>query len=190
MGLDFRLPNITGTTEREQIAQIRSYLYQLAPYMQWAFATIEKLSAEDKKFDPQQNIPTNITKVAADYVTAVDIKNIDDNDTSKGFWKYRKWRSGSVDLSGFVKITPESEEALGALGDLYCSQVINVEIPFEVLNLQFAVSPTCDNCFVGGCNNVDGSKQISFKLYSFTDFATLGNNAVFVHIVASGKIKK
>lgn len=35
MSVDFRLPNITGT-DREQLAQIRSYLYQFVPQLQWA----------------------------------------------------------------------------------------------------------------------------------------------------------
>lgn len=37
MGATIRLPNITGGTEREQLAQIKSYLSQLAQYLQWAF---------------------------------------------------------------------------------------------------------------------------------------------------------
>ena len=41
MGLDLRLPNITGVTEREQLSQIKSYLYQLAQQLQWALSTVE-----------------------------------------------------------------------------------------------------------------------------------------------------
>ena len=41
MSLDIRLPNITGTTETEQLQQIRSYLYQLAPQLNWALSTLE-----------------------------------------------------------------------------------------------------------------------------------------------------
>lgn len=41
MGLDLRMPNINGATEREQLAQIRSYLYQFVPQLQWALSTIE-----------------------------------------------------------------------------------------------------------------------------------------------------
>ena len=36
MGIDLRMPSITGATEREQLAQIRSYLYQIIPQLQWA----------------------------------------------------------------------------------------------------------------------------------------------------------
>ncbi len=40
MGIELRLPNITGT-EQEQLAQIRSYLYQFIPQLQWALNTME-----------------------------------------------------------------------------------------------------------------------------------------------------
>jgi hypothetical protein len=33
---DIRLPNISGTTEREQLAQIRTYLFGLAEQLRWA----------------------------------------------------------------------------------------------------------------------------------------------------------
>ena len=41
MSIDIRLPNINGTTEKEQLVQIRSYLYQFAEQMNWAMKTIE-----------------------------------------------------------------------------------------------------------------------------------------------------
>lgn len=44
MNIDIRLPNITGVTEKEQLQQIRSYLYQLAPQLSWALSTLESSS--------------------------------------------------------------------------------------------------------------------------------------------------
>lgn len=41
MSIDIRLPNITGKTEKEQISQMRSYLYQFAEQLQWALKNIE-----------------------------------------------------------------------------------------------------------------------------------------------------
>ena len=37
MGLNLRLPTITGLSEREQLLQIKSYLYQLVGDLQLAF---------------------------------------------------------------------------------------------------------------------------------------------------------
>lgn len=45
MAVELRLPNINGT-EREQLAQIRSYLYQLIPQLQMAMNTVEPAKAE------------------------------------------------------------------------------------------------------------------------------------------------
>lgn len=38
--IDIRQPNISANTEREQLIQMRSYLYQLAQQLQWAFGSI------------------------------------------------------------------------------------------------------------------------------------------------------
>lgn len=38
--IDIRQPNISAKTETEQVAQMRSYLYQLAQQLNWAFSTI------------------------------------------------------------------------------------------------------------------------------------------------------
>lgn len=45
MAADIRLPNITAATEAGQLAQIRSYLYQLAEQMQWAIGSIDRQAA-------------------------------------------------------------------------------------------------------------------------------------------------
>lgn len=46
MNLTIRLPNINALNERDQLVQIRSYLYQLAPQLNWALANIDQI-AED-----------------------------------------------------------------------------------------------------------------------------------------------
>ena len=39
MALNLRLPNINGLSEKEQLAQIRSYLHQLVGELEFAFST-------------------------------------------------------------------------------------------------------------------------------------------------------
>lgn len=46
MAIEIRLPNITGITEREQLAQVKSYLYQLAQQLQWALGTVGTSSGQ------------------------------------------------------------------------------------------------------------------------------------------------
>lgn len=45
MSIELRLPNINGTTEREQLSQIKSYLYQIVPQLQWAMNNIGSSSS-------------------------------------------------------------------------------------------------------------------------------------------------
>ena len=44
MGIEIRLPNITATTERDQLVQVKSYLYQLAGQLQWALGNLDTAS--------------------------------------------------------------------------------------------------------------------------------------------------
>ena len=44
MAIELRLPSITGTTEAEILQQIRSYLYQFVPQLQWALNSLETAS--------------------------------------------------------------------------------------------------------------------------------------------------
>lgn len=47
MSIDLRLPNINAQRTPEQVAQIRSYLYQLTQELQWALNTIESGSSSN-----------------------------------------------------------------------------------------------------------------------------------------------
>lgn len=46
MSMNIRFPNITGVTAQEQIAQIKSYLYQLVEQLNWMLPTIEAGSGQ------------------------------------------------------------------------------------------------------------------------------------------------
>lgn len=58
MNLDIRLPNITGVTEAEQLQQIRSYLYQLAPQLSWALSTLESKGSSGAASSASSSSPT------------------------------------------------------------------------------------------------------------------------------------
>lgn len=61
MGLDLRLPNITASTEREQLRQIKSYLYQLAQQLQWALNTVDVSSVSKVE---RQTVQKNVVAQA------------------------------------------------------------------------------------------------------------------------------
>lgn len=126
---------------------------------------------------------------AVDFVSEIGVWNVDNSDADKGYWRYRKWKSGAVDMNGLIQVFPTTEGTLGAAG-VYYSAVIYIDLPFEVVNFNFTGSTNSYHCFVGNCNSVDGNaKQIRLRLYRFTDFAGLADYKVYVRIVASGKLK-
>lgn len=51
--VDIRLPKITGATEREQLSQVKSYLYQLAEQLQFALNDINTSSSQGYVQMPQ-----------------------------------------------------------------------------------------------------------------------------------------
>lgn len=48
-GIEIRLPNITAGTEKEQLRQIRSYLYQTAQQLQFALGSISQAQIQTKE---------------------------------------------------------------------------------------------------------------------------------------------
>lgn len=80
MGINLRFPNITGTSEREQLAQIRSYLHQLVGELQWALNNV----SEGGVYTPSggsgasSSTPTSLTgKTAFEAIKPLIIKSAD-----------------------------------------------------------------------------------------------------------------
>lgn len=62
MQVDFRIPNITGN-EREQLQQIRSYLYQFIPQLQWALNSMEtSVSSHTTTTEQKTVVKTNASE--------------------------------------------------------------------------------------------------------------------------------
>lgn len=83
MGIELRIPNITGTTEREQLAQIRSYLLQFIPQLQFALNSMDT-SAASNNVAPQiqsggggSSSPSFDTEVAFSKLKPLIIKSAD-----------------------------------------------------------------------------------------------------------------
>ena len=77
MGLDLRMPNINGATEKEMLSQIRSYLYQFIPQLQWALNNMEASSSTSQA--AQQIIKEKVvtsTAAASPAATFNDIKSL------------------------------------------------------------------------------------------------------------------
>ena len=72
--IDIRLPNITGKTEIEQIAQIKSYLYQFAGQLQWALSSVEGGNSSNVVL--QQNGAGSVAKKDASDVNFNELKSL------------------------------------------------------------------------------------------------------------------
>lgn len=57
--VDIRLPKITGATEREQLSQVKSYLYQLAEQLQFALNNIDTATPQGYVQTPQASTQTS-----------------------------------------------------------------------------------------------------------------------------------
>lgn len=55
--IEIRLPNINGVTEKEQLLEIKSYLYQLSQQLQYAFETISTTAGEAQNTSYVANQP-------------------------------------------------------------------------------------------------------------------------------------
>lgn len=81
MSIELRYPKITGKTEREQLVQLKSYLYQLVGQLQFALTTVESASGNA----PAPQIQTTPSSTASptnagatfDSIKALIIKSAD-----------------------------------------------------------------------------------------------------------------
>lgn len=63
MGFDFRMPSIVGS-DKEKLEQIRSYLYQFIPQLQWALNSIETSSSQVVTPTPRSFLPAQSANLA------------------------------------------------------------------------------------------------------------------------------
>lgn len=54
--IDIRLPQISGATEKEQLQQVKSYLFQLASQLQWALQNVDTVNISTASTTPQSQI--------------------------------------------------------------------------------------------------------------------------------------
>ena len=80
MAIELRLPNIKGN-DREQLVQIRSYLYQLTEQLQWAFNNLDTSASRNYVAQQPRALVAGSSKVDAqatfDSIKALIIKSAD-----------------------------------------------------------------------------------------------------------------
>lgn len=76
MKIDIRLPNINGKTDSEQLAQIKSYLYQFAGQLQWAMNTLETGNSNVAEQSAKQSAAKSTSENASPASTFNQIKSL------------------------------------------------------------------------------------------------------------------
>lgn len=74
MGIDIRLPHITGSTEREQLDQLKRYLFQLREQLQVAFDTISVSAGSGNMSSPTPISPSVAPTSASPELTFSSLK--------------------------------------------------------------------------------------------------------------------
>lgn len=126
-------------------------------------------------------VTSEVESTTADFVIDKGVKDIAEFD---GYWRYRKWKSGAVDLNGVFKVTPVMEATTGTAAVRYSEQ-IQIDLPFAVDTFQFVGTPA-SNYFLLTNATMVGDSKIAFRLLRFTDFSDM---SVYVRIIASGIYK-
>lgn len=125
--------------------------------------------------------------VYEDCVTETGVSYIDDNDTNKGYWRYRKWKSGALDMSGFIQVFPTTDTAQGTEKG-YWSSLIEVDLPFSVETFQYT-GASASNFILFANASMNGDNKIRFRLFRFSDYGSLSESGVYIRIMANGKYK-
>lgn len=123
------------------------------------------------------------TSTAVDFVTEIGVHTIDAN----SYWRYRKWKSGAVDLNGVFKVTPELDSTFSSI--VRYSKQIQIPLPFKVETFQFVGTPATSYYLLTNATintDSDGNNSVAFRLLRFIDFA---GDSTSIRIIASGKIK-
>lgn len=76
MGIDIRLPNITGPSDHERLAQMQSYLYQFVEQLQWALQNVDTTSAAVATPVPKSLLPSGIATTPDPQSTFNSIKSL------------------------------------------------------------------------------------------------------------------
>lgn len=132
MAYDIRLPNITGTTEKEQLKQLRSYLHQFVEQMQWVLNDISMNQGGAATVQGSQQANTSKSDGEKDGVATFDsikaliIKSADIVDS---YYEEINRRLVGVYVaeSDFGKFRSETEQAISATSTAVEQKFVNHE---------------------------------------------------------------
>ena len=187
MAYNISLPKLNGLSEKEQLAQMRTYLYQQAEVLQFALNDLE--SGRTVTYGAPKSLQNKIDATATFGAIKGLITNSDDiaeayyrkfaeHGTAEG-WTYIKWLGGTYEMYGVFEVTPESSEK----GEtLYLTSAIAIKTPFKVAE-DVVVTGTGEGAYWLAGGAYADADNISIKLIS--DTAITEAVKVRLHVVGT-----
>ena len=196
MSVNIRYPNITGLNDKEQLKQIKSYLYQLVDQLNFAIPnasggsgqTIEVQGEQVSYYELRSMILKAINeidqkfaklsdKMQSEYVKDEELAEaveeamaqVGNYVTESGIgngWNYKKWSNGSYEMFGSFTVTTTT--ICTDMGSMFCSEVFTLPVPFAMDSA--IISGSADDLFLVTSGNRIDDNNISFVLlrpYSF-----------------------
>ena len=146
MSVDIRLPNINASTEREQLAQVKSYLFQLAEQLQWALKNVDASNSTTTivTTTAKSQQPSSHTAPSAEStfgsIKALIIKSAD---IVNAYYEEINSRLSSeyVAQSDFGTFTEKTEQNISQTADGYEQLFTNIQkITTDTENLNFTLA--------------------------------------------------
>lgn len=138
MSTFFRLPKIDAPTEREQLAQIKSYLAQFIPQLEWALNNIEKVettatASTSKSLQSYTVARSPSSQQSYAIARSPSSQQIDFpvEEGISGIWYYRKWNSGRAECWGTASILTNFTK--GWANQYTCSTIDRQNYPFTFI---------------------------------------------------------
>lgn len=164
------LPQFSGN-EKEQLAQMRSYLYRQAEQLGYALNNID--GTVEKYGTPKSMLNTSdIMKKFGDYVT--------ENGTAAG-WSYKKWNYGTYEMYGSFEVTPTASEKGYSL---YISDDIVIPTPFEIAEDAVVTGAAEGNRFLAD-GRYAATRAVSVKIMSDSPIDTVQSSVIRLHVIGT-----
>ena len=131
---------------------------------------------------------TTIRGVFADCVSEIGLYTHEETDTIvSGSWRYRKWASGTYDISGIFYVKPTENNSY-ASGVGYYSNQIQIQLPFDIKTIQYTGTPTEQHYWLINAALAEADENIiGFRLARFIEIDT--TNSVPIRLVGHGRWK-
>jgi hypothetical protein len=173
MAYNISLPQMRGLSEKEQLAEMRKYLYQQAEQLQFEFNNLE--SGGTSAYQAQRSAPNQVSTSAifgaikslignSDEIAENLYKKLAERGTAEG-WTYIKWLlGGTYEMYGRFTVTPETSEKGTAL---YLTNAITIKTPFKIAE-DAVITGTGEGAYWISSGGYADADNISIKLISDT----------------------